>query len=156
MQKALTLCLVIAGALFLPGCESEPAEEASDELAPDTVAVASTISLSDIAGTWDMRTVPVTGADTTATISQIVVTADSWTLHLADRDPIIGVATTSGDSIMVDAGPYESVRRTGVTVSTNGVYRLDGDRLVGTVTAHYSTTDGDSVLVLRAEGTRAP
>lgn len=156
MQKALRLCLVIVGALFLPGCESEPAEEASDELAPDTVAVASTISLADIAGTWDMRTVPVTGADTTATISQVVVTADSWTLLLADRDPIVGVVTTSGDSIMVDAGPFESVRRAGVTVTTDGVYRLDGDRLVGTVTARYSTTDGDSVLVLRAEGTRAP
>ena len=156
MQKALRLCLVIVGVLFLPGCESEPAEEATQELAPDTVAATPSIALADIAGTWDMRSVPVTGADTTATISQVVVTADSWTLHLPDRDPIVGVATTSGDSIIVDAGPYESVRRAGVTVSTNGVYRLEGDRLVGTVTARYTTTDGDSVLVLRSEGTRAP
>lgn len=156
MQKALTLCLVIAGALFLPGCQSEPAEEASDELAPDTVAAAPTISLSDIAGTWDMRSVPVSGADTTSTVYQIEVTPEGVTYLLPDREPIVAVAVASGDSIIVDAGPYESVRREGLMVSTHSVLRLEGDRLVGDIVAHYTTTDADSVLNLTSEGTRAP
>ena len=41
-------------------------------------------------------------------------------------------------------------------VSTHSVYRLEGDRLVGDVVAHYATTDADSVLQLTSEGTRAP
>lgn len=156
MQKALRLCLVIVGALFLPGCQSEPAEEASDELAPDTVAAAPTISLSDIAGTWDMRSVPVSGADTTSTVYQIQVTPEGVTYFLPDRDPIQAVAVASGDSIILDLGPFESVRRAGVMVSTHSVMRLEGDRLVGSIEAHYTTTDADSVLNLTSEGTRHP
>lgn len=46
------------------------------------------------------------------------------------------------------------VRRAGVMVTTHSVYRLDGDRLVGTTVARYADAGADSVLVLDAEGTR--
>ena len=46
-------------------------------------------------------------------------------------------ATRFGDSIITDAGPYESVLRKGVQVNTRVVSRLRGDKLVGTTTAHY-------------------
>ncbi len=156
MQKAMRLCLVLAAGLLVLGCERESSDEATEEQAADTVAGAATISLADISGTWNMRAVPETGADTTATISQVQATADGWTLFLADRDPIEGAVTTSGDSIIVEAGPYESVRRAGVMVRTRSAYRLEGDRLVGTTVAHYATSDADSVLRLHVEGTRAP
>jgi hypothetical protein len=155
MRKALRLSLALAVALFVVDCESEPAEEPTDELPADTVAAAPTISLADVAGTWDMRSVPVSGPDTTATVYQSVITADGWTMMLPDRDPIQGIVMTSGDSIMVDAGPFESVRRDGVMVTTHAVYRLEGDRLVGTTMAHYANTEADSVLELMTEGTRA-
>jgi hypothetical protein len=142
--------------LLIVGCQSEPAEEASEELPADTVAAAPGISLADLTGTWDMRSVPISGEDTTATVYQSIVTADAWTMMLPDRDPIEGIVTTSGDSIMVDAGPFESVRRDGVMVTTHAVYRLEGDRLVGTTYAHYETAEADSVLNLATEGTRAP
>lgn len=156
MQKAMRLCLVLAGGLLVLGCERDATEEATEGEAADTVAAAPTISLADVAGTWDMRSVPETGADTTATVYQIQATADGWTFLLPDRDPIEAAVTTSGDSIITDMGPFESVRRAGVMVSTHGVFRLDGDRLVGTTTAHYETTEADSVLRLDTEGTRAP
>jgi hypothetical protein len=156
MHKTMRLCLVMATGLLIVGCQSEPAEEATEELSADTVAAAPTISLADLAGTWDMRSVPVSGEDTTPTVYQSIVTADGWTLMLPDRDPIEGVVTVSGDSIIMDAGPYESVRRDGLMVTTHAVYRLEGDRLVGTVVAYYETLDADSVLSLTTEGTRAP
>lgn len=156
MNKTMRLCLVMSTGLLIVACANEPAEEATEELPADTVAAAPTISLADVAGTWDMRSVPVSGEDTTATVYQVVVTADSWTQMLPDRDPLEGQVTTSGDSIVVDAGPFESVRREGATVSIHGVYRLAGDRLVGTVIARYETTGADSVLELATEGTRAP
>lgn len=156
MQKTMRLCLILAGALLVLGCERESYEEATEEEAADTVAGAATISLADIAGTWDMRSVPETGADTTATVYQIQATADGWTLMFPDRDPIEAAARTAGDSIMVEAGPFESVRRAGLMVKTESVFRLERDRLVGTTIAHYETSDADSVLRLHVEGTRAP
>ena len=156
MNKTMRLGLVMATGLLLAGCGTEPAEEATDELPADTVAAAPTVSLADFAGTWDMRSVPVSGDDTTATVYQSIVTADGWTLMLPDRDPLEGIVTASGDSIMVDAGPFESVRRAGVMVSTHAVYRLEGDRIVGTTHARYETSESDSVLTLATEGTRAP
>jgi hypothetical protein len=112
-------CLVLAGGLLLLGCQSEPADETPDVPA-DTVAASRAISLEDIAGTWDVRYVPESG-DTTVTSLQIRVRADGWTLLLADRDPIVGAVMTSGDSIIVVEGPYESIRRDGVMVTTHSV-----------------------------------
>ncbi|CAN5763692.1 hypothetical protein BH20GEM1_BH20GEM1_18330 [soil metagenome] len=155
MQQTMRSCLLLAAGLVLFGCESEPAEETT-ELPADTAAAGPTISLADIAGTWNMRYVPESGDTTAVTNSRIEVTPDGWTLYLAGRDPVEGAVTTSGDSILVVEGPYESVRRDGTIVTTHSVHRLEGDRLVGTVVARYPTGAADSVLVLRSEGTRAP
>jgi hypothetical protein len=150
-------CLILVGVLAL-GCARPAADEATETEEPmaDTMAAAPTISLADIAGTWDMRAVPESGPDTTTTVYQIEATPDGLTYYLPDRDPVAATVTTSGDSIMVESGPFQSMRRDGVTVRTNTVFRLEGDRLVGTVVAHYETSEADSVLRLRAEGTRAP
>lgn len=153
MQTRLLCHLFVVGALAL-GCQSEPAEEPAEELPADTVAAAPTISLADVVGTWDVRAVPVSG-DTTASVAQMVVTPESWTMMMADRDPVEGVVTVSGDSVIVDHGPYESIRREGLMVTSHSVYRLEGDRLVGTMVAHYETAEPDSVLTLTLEGVRA-
>jgi hypothetical protein len=62
---------------------------------------------------------------------------------------------SSGDSIVLTAAPYASVRRKGVQVSTVGVLRLQNGDLVGPTTAHYKTKSADSVLTLNVTGTRA-
>jgi hypothetical protein len=155
VQRTMRRCLVLVTGLLLLGCETEPAEEAIEPPA-DTAMAGPTISLADIAGTWNVRYVPESGDTTAVTNSRIEVTPDGWTLLLADRDPVEGVVTISGDSILVVEGPYESVRRDGTMVTTQSVYRLEVDRLVGRVVARYPTGGADSVLVLRSEGTRAP
>ena len=66
------------------------------------------------------------------------------------------VVAVAGDSIVTEAGPFESVLRKGVKVSTNSVLRLQNGKLVGTTIAHYATSGADSVRNLRIEGTRAP
>jgi hypothetical protein len=63
--------------------------------------------------------------------------------------------TIGGDSIITEAGPFESVRRKGVQVRTNSVMRLQDGNLVGNSVAHYVTKAADSVLRLRLTGTRA-
>lgn len=72
------------------------------------------------------------------------------------RDPIPVAVQASGDSVVADAGPYSSLVREGVQVSTHIVYRLDGDRLVGNGIARYETAESDSIVNLQVEGTRAP
>ncbi|MDQ3696884.1 MAG: hypothetical protein M3373_02510 [Gemmatimonadota bacterium] len=69
------------------------------------------------------------------------------------RDPVRVVAV-AGDSIITEAGPFPSVRRRNVQVTTHNVLRRQGDRLVGSTRARYQTAGSDTVLVLRTEGTR--
>ena len=141
--------------LLVLACAQETTEEAADEVA-DTTAAVETISLSDLAGTWNMRTTSTDPADTLANDYQIVIDGASWTMIFPERDPVAATAVVDGDSIVTDSEPFESVRQPGTTVTTHGVFHMEGDRLVGDVTATWQTAAGDSVGELRTEGTRAP
>jgi len=114
------------------------------------------INLADVAGKWDMHAVPVSG-DTTSTnfVLTATGTTSGWSLKYPGRAPVPEKIVVSGDSIITSAGPYQSFRRKGVMVTTNGVFRLQNGSLVGTNTAHYKVKTADSVLVLNTTGTRA-
>ena len=146
--------LPLFAALLLAGCAQEPAEEATDEV-PDTTAVEG-ISLADLAGTWNMRTTSTDPADTLVNEYQVVIDEASWTLNFPGRDPVSATAVVDGDNIITDSEPFESVRLPGTMVTTHTVFHLEGDRLVGDVTATWQMEAGDSVAQLRTEGTRAP
>ena len=155
MLRTLKFVFPAFAALFLLGCAQEGTEEATEEMA-DTTAMVEGISLANLAGTWNMRTTSRDPADTTVNEYQIVIDESGWTLHFPDRDPVQSVVVVDGDSIVVDSGPFESVRRPGTMVTTHAVFHMEGDRLVGDVTATWRTAAGDSVAQLRTEGTRAP
>jgi hypothetical protein len=57
----------------------------------------------------------------------------------------------AGDSIVTEAGPYESLQRKRVQV-----YRLRDGKSVSTFEARYALKGGDSVAERRSEGTREP
>jgi len=131
-----------------------PAAGATTAAAP---AAAAPINLTDIAGKWNTRAVPVSGPDTSATTSVMTATATTsgWTITFPGRSaPIPQRVTVSGDSIIVDAGPYPSVRRKGQQVTTHSVMRMQNGDLVGETVAHYAVKTADSVLVLRTVSTR--
>jgi hypothetical protein len=114
------------------------------------------VNLADFAGKWDVRSVPVSG-DTTPTTYVLTATSGTtgWSLKFPGRAAVPARITVAGDSVEIDAGPYPSVRRKGVTVTTNGGLRVQNGSLVGTTTAHYKVKTPDSVLVLNSTGTRA-
>lgn len=148
--------LALSCGLFLLACaREEPAEEAIE---PDTfMTEPAGISLADVAGTWNVRVMNEAGDSVTG--YRLVATSDpaGWTINFPNREPIpIRIVTVEGDSVVTEAGPFESAVRPGVMVSTETVFRLEGDRLVSRVVAHYQTTDPDSVAHLRSEGRRAP
>ena len=114
------------------------------------------INLADVAGKWSMRAVPTSGADTSATTYELTATNSTtgWTITFPGRKPMPVQVAAAGDSIVITAAPYASVRRKGVQVSTTGVLRLQNGDLVGPTTGHYKTKTADSVLVLNVTGTR--
>jgi hypothetical protein len=154
-RVAFVTCIGLA----VLGCSpSDEAPATADTSAGAVIAAPAPISLADVAGRWTVRAVPETG-DTTAVISQLNAGADTtgWTTTLPNRPPIATrVVLVSGDSIVTENGPYESVLRKGVQVRTRNVMRLRDGKLVGTTVARYTTTGPDSVLRLRTEATRTP
>jgi hypothetical protein len=102
-----------------------------------------------------MRTMPE-DADTTLITWELTAKSDSsgWVSNFPKRKPVPVRVVASGDSLMTESGPYESVLRKGIQVTTNSVMRLQDGKLVGTTVAHYKTTGADTVRRLRFEGTR--
>ena len=153
-QLGVYCCLVL-----LVGCA-----KAKEQPAPDTTAAAAPappapapISLADVAGKWSARVMPA-DKDTTLLSYDFVATGDSsgWTFNFPNRKPVpMRIVAVAGDSIVGEAGPYESALRKGVQVTTHSVLRLQDGKLVGTVVAHYAKS-ADSVRYLRLEATRAP
>lgn len=155
-MRTTTICLGLA---LLAGCaKPEPQTAAKDTTAAalGAGATAAPISLAAVAGKWNMQVTPET-SDSVILSYELVISPDGsgWTLTFPNRPPVTGrMLTTAGDSIVVEAGPYESALRKGVQVSTHSVFRLQGADLVGTSVAHYSITGPDSVKSLRMHGTR--
>lgn len=156
MRRLMLGCCAIA----LVGC-SKPKEEPpmeSTAAAPETPAAPAPIALADVAGKWSVRSMAESG-DSTLVTYELVAAGDTsgWSLNFPKRKPIpMRVVAVAGDSIVTEAGPFESVLRKGVKVSTNSVMRLQDGKLVGTTIAHYATSGADTVRNLRIEGTRAP
>jgi hypothetical protein len=157
-----TFCFAVCISAVTLGCgkSSDKADSAANAAVTPAPAPPppAPISLATVAGKWQVRATPQEGKDTSATMSVLTATADTtgWTMTFPSRKPIPVHVRTDGDSVMIHTGPYSSVRRKGVQVKTDGVFRLQDGKLVGMTVAHYSTNGADSVLHLRTEGTKAP
>ena len=137
----------------------DTASAAGSTPAPTPPAAPTPIALADVAGKWQMKAAPEGGTDTTTTNFVLTATADTtgWTLTFPNRPkPVALHIMTGGDSIVANSEPYESVRRKGVQVTTNSVFRMQNGQLTGMTMAHYKSKGADSVLHLRTQGTRAP
>ncbi len=148
MSRLALLCCAVA----LVGCAAS--EETADT--PDE-STAPTIALADVAGTWTVRAMSE-GSDSVIVTYEMVATdnMEGWTMKFPDRDPLpMRVVAVNGDSVVVEAGPYESMLRAGVMVSVRSVSRLDGEMMMGTFVAHYETSEADSVLSGRFEAERS-
>lgn len=146
--------------LLLIGC-GRPADKPEDAAvgeAPAMEAAPAEVSLADMAGTWNVRS-KLDGSDKEITYDLVATSERSgWTLEFPGRDPIpLRVVEVSGDSMVWEAGPFESVIRKGVQVKVSRVVaRLQDGKLVGRTTAIYDAAGADSTATLTLEGTRAP
>lgn len=147
------LVLVLSASLLAACAKKEAPPPPPPPMAPPAPAP---INLASVAGTWTVKVMPATGDSTLLTYT-MMATADTsgWIINLPNRKPMPMHVMVSGDSVMVAVASYESVLRKGQKVTTSGVIRLVGDKLVGTTVAHYAKGP-DSVVTLRTEGTRIP
>ena len=156
-MRRLVLCCCAIALVACSKPKEEPAVE-STTAAPETPAAPAPIALTDIAGKWSVRTMAETG-DSVLVSYELVASSDTsgWSLNFPKRKPVpMRVVAVGGDSIVTEAGPFDSALRKGVKVTTRSVNRLQDGKLVGTTVAHYATKGADSVRNLRFEGTRAP
>ncbi len=149
-------------ALFI-GCARSERQSAQDTTATatDTAAAISAqpaaISLAEVAGKWRVRATNEAGDSLVSYELNATADTSGWTIKFPNRPPVpVRVVAVAGDSVVTEAGPYESVLRKGVMVTIRGASRLQGEKLVGSSVARYQTKGPDSVLNVRTEGTRAP
>jgi hypothetical protein len=148
-------------ALALVGCNKpadKPADTAMEDASrgmEDSAPAAAGLSLADVAGTWHV-TGKVEGSGKEVKYDMVATAdRDGWSIKFPGRDPIpMQIVAVEGDSIVSEAGPFESVLRKGVQVRTNSVSRLQDGKLVGTTIAHYPVKGADSVARITFEGTR--
>jgi hypothetical protein len=151
---------LLACAAVLVACAgSEKARPDSATAAPAAAAAPATLSLADLTGKWTQQVRAENSDSVPRDIgSERNVGPVGVDDHAAGKGPPTPLrVTVDGDSIMSASGPYESVLRKGVQVTTSGVLRMQDGKLVGMTTAHYAgATGADSVARLRTVMTRTP
>lgn len=159
-MRPAAFCACLAVLVACAKTEKQPATDtaaATPAAAPAAPATPAPLSLASLAGKWAVRAT-TEGANSTTVSFDMVATADTsgWTINFPNRKPVPArIVAIAGDSVVTEAGPYESVIRKGVQVTTRSTMRLQDGKLVGTTVAHYATSRPDSVVSLRMEGTRA-
>jgi len=122
--------------------------------APAAAPAAQGIKLSDVAGTWTVKTL-VGPKDSVVITTVVTLTADGKgsTMVIPNRDPVpVRLVAVGGDSVVTEAGPYPSALRPGQTVTLlHLVTHYKGDTSTGTLEAKYSSGD---VFKARTAGTR--
>jgi hypothetical protein len=149
-------------AVLIVGCrksENRASTATTTATAAGSVAPAAapgTASLAAVAGKWNVRALTEAGDSTILTYT-LTATRDGSgsTITFPNRQPMAVHIAASGDSIIIDAGPYSSVLRPGVQVKMHSVGLLHDNQLVGTGAWHYVTNRPDSVLHFQMAGARA-
>jgi hypothetical protein len=158
---------LICTAVILAACGKSASRAADEHAAMDTSAQAgpaaqaapapeATISLTDVAGKWNMRTMDENGKNPVHAVLSATADTSGWTMTAPGRKPVpVRVVAVAGDSVVTERGPYESFILKGVRVRTRNVSRLQDGKLVGVTEAHYALKDGrDSVARRPSVGTR--
>lgn len=148
--------ILVCGAL-LASCSGET-PRGQDQQATATIAAEPGATLERFAGVWnvsawDVAGNPLPGHTITATVDPV-----GWSQSFPERSGIpVRVVDASGDLVVFEAGPYESVLRPGVPVTALYVTRIEGNRTRGHLIAWYGATDAVvPVLRGRTEGARQP
>ena len=163
MRLAHSPQLVAATLLLAAACAKgdKTADTTANTVAPPPAAAApapAALSAASFAGKWTLVATPTDGKDTASTTLTLDATGDTstWKQVYPGHQVVALHARADGDSLITHSGPYDSFRRKGVKVTTDGVWRLQDGKIVGNTVAHYTVKTADSVLHLHMTGTKQP
>ena len=112
-------------------------------------------ALAKFAGTWQVRARNEVGDSLPS--HTITATGDTtgWTLGFPNREPIpMRILDASGDLVIAETQPYESVLRPGVRVTVLYFTRVHGDSTSGRLVAMYDVDGANAILRGYTEGVR--
>ena len=146
--------------ILLVGC-SKADTKADTAAAVDTTTAAASmapapISLDQVAGKWNVRELSAETGDSTLTSYVLDAKADTagWTFKFPTGAPIaMHITSMGGDSVVSEAGPFDSRLQKGVKVHSIVTWRLKDGKLVGAIVSHYDTKP-PTTRNLIADGTR--
>jgi hypothetical protein len=152
MSRA-ALLLVVPVIVACAKKEAPPADTSAIVTTPETAPAAVPTTY---AGKWTVNVMPE--AKDTILLTYTLETTNEktgWKMTLPGREVMEPrVIWMDNDSVVVENGPYASVLRKNVMVTTHSSMHVEGDKLVGKTIAHYDTKGADSVVVLRTEAKR--
>ena len=153
-HSALLWCSIV-----LVGC-------AKADTAADTAAITDTatpvaaepapMSLDQVAGKWNVRILSAETGDSTLTSYVLDAKADTagWTFQFPTGGPLpMHIVSMAGDSLVTEAGPFDSRLQKGVKVNSRVTWRLRDGKLSGAVVSNYDTKP-PTTRNLIAEGIR--
>jgi hypothetical protein len=156
MRKAALLWSTI----FLVGCSkadtSADTAAVADTSTPVAAAEPAPISLDQVAGKWNVKVTSAETGDSTLTSYVLDAKADTagWTFQFPTGAPIaMHIVSMAGDSLVTEAGPFDSRLQKGVKVHSQVTWRLRDGKLSGAVVSNYDTKP-PTTRNLIAEGTR--
>jgi hypothetical protein len=152
---------LLLATLVVLGCGGEPAgDEGGAAAAPEGAAAASADpgeTLAKFAGRWQVNARNEVGDSLPSHVLTATADTTGWTITFPDRAPIpVRIIEASGDLVVIETEPYESVLRPGVRVTVQFVERVSGDRTSGRLLALYDVAGSNAILRGVTEGTRQP
>jgi hypothetical protein len=145
--------VLLGMAVIFAACTTKEAPPA------DTAAVADSLppgkSLGAIAAIWDVNVMPLDKDSVLTTYLLNTTDTTGWMFAFPDEGPVkMRVIDRKGDTLVAEAGPFESKLRPGMKARTVSTAAFSGNMMSGTVVARYEGAGADSVRTYRIEGTR--
>jgi hypothetical protein len=152
MRRHLVLALLVVAACAKTDKAADTVAAATPAPPPPPVA----ITAADLAGTWEMKSMPM-DKDTVVATTEMMATAttDGWTMKVPGNAKPIAITSVAiaGDSVVTQSAQFNSVLRKGQKVSVHTISHLKDGQLTGVVHAKYANGD---TATLRTTGTKKP
>jgi hypothetical protein len=152
MRRHLVLAVFAVAAC----AKTETPADTAAAAAPAPPPAPAAITAADLTGTWEMKTMPM-DRDTVVATSETMMTGttEGWTMKLpGNASPIpIKVVSIAGDSVVSEAGPFNSAVRRGQKVTIHTIQHLKNGQITGVLHAKYGNGD---TATFRVTGTKKP
>jgi hypothetical protein len=138
--------LLLLSALALSACAKteQKADTATPAAAPAPAPAAPTLSLADVAGTWEGKVMPMDKDTTLATVTlTATATNDGWTMKMSNGESVpLTVASVAGDSVVTTGAGFKSAVKKGRQVkSIHSIAHFQNGQLSGVTHATYDNGD---------------